>query len=39
MKPVGLFGPGESQRAMIPATNPTKTIQMMPDTATSTEAC
>src|SRR6202000_2777347 len=30
MKPLGLFGPGESSRAMMPATKPTTMIQMMP---------
>jgi hypothetical protein len=30
MKPDGLFGPGESMRAMIPATKPTMMTQMMP---------
>src|SRR5215470_18265250 len=35
MKPLGLFGPGESSRAMIPATNPITMIQMKPDTTTS----
>ena len=30
MKPLGLFGPGESSRAMIPATKPTMMTQMMP---------
>ena len=30
MKPVGVFGPGDSQRAIRPATKPTKMIQMMP---------
>src|SRR5258708_11246003 len=30
MKPVGLFGPGESMRAMMPATKPTMMTQMMP---------
>src|SRR3954471_20221166 len=37
MKPPGLFGPGESIRAMMPATNPTTTIQSKPDTVTSQE--
>src|SRR4051812_17600497 len=35
MKPPGLFGPGESIRAMMPATKPTTTIQSKPDTVTS----
>jgi hypothetical protein len=30
MKPDGLFGPGYSMRAMIPATKPTTMIQRMP---------
>src|ERR1044071_5134699 len=30
MKPAGLFGPGESIRAMMPATKPTTMIQIMP---------
>jgi hypothetical protein len=30
MKPLGLLGPGESNRAMMPATKPTMMIQMMP---------
>ena len=30
MKPLGLLGPGESSRAMMPATKPTMMIQMMP---------
>src|SRR5260221_7523606 len=30
MNPLGLFGPGESRRAIIPATKPTMMIQMMP---------
>jgi hypothetical protein len=30
MNPVGLFGPGDSIRAMIPATKPTMMIQIMP---------
>jgi hypothetical protein len=30
MKPEGLLGPGESTRAMMPATKPTTMIQMMP---------
>src|SRR5215475_282827 len=35
MKPLGLFGPGESMRAMMPAMKPTTMIQMKPDTGTS----
>src|SRR5215510_4350346 len=35
MKPPGLFGPGESTRAMMPAIKPTTMIQMMPDTGAS----
>src|SRR5258705_12667375 len=30
MNPPGLFGPGESNRAIIPATKPTMMIQRMP---------
>src|SRR4030095_6134387 len=30
MNPPGLFGPGESSRAIIPATKPTMMIQRMP---------
>ena len=30
MNPLGLFGPGESSRAIIPATKPTMMIQRMP---------
>src|SRR5258708_21319612 len=30
MNPVGLFGPGDSNRAMIPAMKPTMMIQRMP---------
>jgi hypothetical protein len=30
MKPVGVFGPRDSQRAIMPATKPTTMIQMMP---------
>src|SRR6476469_5942723 len=30
MKPLGLFGPGESRRAIIPAIKPTMMIQRMP---------
>src|ERR1700688_396232 len=30
MNPLGLFGPGDSSRAMIPARKPTMTIQRMP---------
>src|SRR5436309_572392 len=30
MNPLGLFGPGDSNRAMIPATKPTMMIQRMP---------
>jgi hypothetical protein len=30
MNPLGLFGPGERMRAIMPATKPTKMIQMMP---------
>src|SRR6266403_5360631 len=30
MKPLGLFGPGDSNRAMIPATKPTMMTQRMP---------
>src|SRR3954464_1192969 len=30
MNPLGLFGPGESMRAMIPAIKPTMMIQRMP---------
>ena len=30
MKPVGVFGPGDSQRAIRPATKPMTMIQMMP---------
>src|SRR6478609_4802140 len=30
MNPLGLFGPGESRRAMIPAIKPTMMTQMMP---------
>src|SRR6476659_535661 len=30
MNPPGLFGPGESNRAIIPATNPTRMTQRMP---------
>ena len=33
--PVGLFGPGDRNRAMMPATKPTTTIQMIPDTGLS----
>jgi len=33
--PVGLFGPGDKNRAMMPATKPTTTIQMTPDTGLS----
>jgi hypothetical protein len=35
MKPVGLFGPGDNKRAMMPATKPITMIQMMPDTMVS----
>ena len=35
MNPLGLFGPGDKKRAMMPATKPTTTIQMMPDTGLS----
>jgi hypothetical protein len=31
MNPAGLFGPGETIRAMIPATKPINTIQSKPD--------
>src|SRR5690349_10422666 len=34
-KPLGLFGPGERKRAMMPATKPTTMIQMTPDIDTS----
>jgi hypothetical protein len=30
MKPLGLLGPGESSRAIMPATNPTMMIQIIP---------
>ena len=30
MNPLGLFGPGESMRAMMPATKPTMMTQTMP---------
>src|SRR5450432_1942128 len=30
MNPLGLFGPGDSNRAIIPATKPTMMIQRMP---------
>ncbi len=30
MKPLGLFGPGDSMRAMMPAMKPTTMIQIMP---------
>jgi hypothetical protein len=30
MNPLGLFGPGDSIRAIIPATKPTTMIQIMP---------
>src|SRR6185437_10997284 len=30
MKPLGLFGPGERKRAMMPATKPTMMIQIKP---------
>jgi hypothetical protein len=35
MNPEGLLGPGDSIRAMIPATKPTKMIHSTPDTMTS----
>ena len=35
MKPLGSFGPGESMRAISPATKPIRMIQMTFDTALS----